>query len=89
MRSELYPLWAKLDKRLLEHQQLCMQDGTTIPSFPWSAECPEILSLWDQLTHPDNLDALLEWQSPNMNNFAHAATVEAIATCRRRIAASL
>jgi hypothetical protein len=44
----------------------------------------EVAKAWSALTAPENLDDLLDWLNPNMNQTARRYTERAINECRKR-----
>ena len=72
---KLWPLWAELD-RLLLREFMC---------WPWESQNPQVGTVWERLTHPDNLAALEAWSEgvESFDEFAKGCTLRALAECLR------
>lgn len=86
-QSPIYPLWDALDRLMLEGLGRWWVDGwpgAWLP--PWESDDPAVQSVWEQLTRPENLTALLDWgrDLESFNEMAFTSTAMAIETCRLR-----
>ena len=74
--NPLWPLWCDLDQLLLPEFQC----------WPWESRNPEVATVWERLTRPENLAALESWGEgeESFNEFAKGMALRALAECRSR-----
>lgn len=74
--------WQALDRAILESARRWLGGAPGSPpwSQPWESDDPEVRSVWDQITRPENLTALVEWGrgTSSFNEFARERALRAI-----------
>lgn len=81
--SGIQEFWIALERALFEQIP-----GESIldrlAKRPWNCESATVKKAWDELTHPNNLQALKNWASEPMNPTARECTDEALKVCNDR-----
>jgi len=81
--SQIERLWRKLSEAMNTPRA-----GESIlgcrATPPWESADQCVAMAWQDLTRPDNLNALLEWGTRDLNPHARECTDKAIAVCRSR-----
>lgn len=80
--------WQALDRAVSESGKRWLKGGPGSPpwSWPWESDDPEVRSVWDQITRPEHLTALVDWGrgASAFNGFARECALRAIDECRER-----
>ena len=85
--SHIFDLWVKSSRTVnTVRAGEDIIDRLLMP--PWESTDQVGLQAWDALTHPANLDGLIEWAAHDLNPRAREYTEKAIEVCRSRAPSS-
>jgi hypothetical protein len=81
--SQIFGLWVQLSRAInTVGTGEDLVDRILTP--PWESKDPQVVMAWEALTHPKNLDDLIDWGSHELNPRAKEYTAKAIQVCRSR-----
>lgn len=81
--NRILVLWLDLNRAVTE-ARFASQSEHESELVPWGGEVPEITRLWEQITRPKNLAALLEWLRQSASGEAEIWAQQALKECQLR-----
>ena len=86
--AHILPYWIKLS----ESQYMIRENESlleSIATLPWEHSNPKVIQAWEELTKPENYNALTRWSDEtqkniNQNSKAMIYTQKAIENCQKR-----
>jgi hypothetical protein len=73
-------LWLDLHRAMADVKQ---QSGES-PAVPWNCQNERVNALWEQITRPENLPALMEWLYQSASGEMEIWTQQALQECQLR-----